>query len=75
MKVTVRFGVGNQLTRTFPQGSTINSVLTDRNVQAVLGFSTNVEGYVHGVPQPGTTLLVDGMTIDVNNKACEKAVS
>ena len=72
MTVTIRYGVGNELKKTFPPGTTIGQIISNANVRAVLQYGANVAGHVQGEQMPDATPARDGMTITVNDKACEK---
>lgn len=73
MSITVKYGSGNSLTKTFPVGTTVDGVLKNDAIKGALGFGNNVEGHVDGVPQTGSTSLRDGITLAVYDKACQKA--
>ena len=71
--ITVKYGTGNSLTRSFTTPITIGAILGDAAIQAALGFGSNVEGYLLGVPQPNSITLRGGDTLSINDKACGKA--
>jgi hypothetical protein len=71
IQVNVRFG--ETISKSFPEGTTIGAVLSDRELKAVLGWGDNVRALVHGVEQPVTALAPDGATIVVETRANSKA--
>lgn len=72
MQVTIHFGIGNSVSKQYPSGTTVNTVLQDTNLRAVLGYGENVRAVVDGVPQPGTAELSDGDEIHVEtNVGCK----
>ena len=73
MRITIRHGTGNDLTKEFPNGSTLGSVLADPQVKADLGYGDNVAGFIGGVPQDESIVLADGATISVHDRSCEKS--
>ena len=42
ISITVKYGIGNEVTKEYEEGVTIQDVLNDANLRAQLGFSTNV---------------------------------
>jgi hypothetical protein len=73
MKITIQYGTGNVASLEVAEGTTIDAAL--QQVRAQLGFGQSVEGHVEGVPQPPTTTLAEGDTVEVHDKACTKAVA
>ena len=71
--VTINFGLSNQLTRTFPTGTTVGELLNNPNLQAALGFGTNVVAKIDGVVQAPNNRLGDGDEVDIEIKANTKA--
>lgn len=43
MRVTIKYGPANCLTRDYPTGTPVKEVIFDRNVQSVLGYGNNVQ--------------------------------
>lgn len=75
ISITIRYGSGNTLTRTFGTPITVNQVLADRTIKGALGYGDNVEGRLNGIPQPGTNNLVNGDVLEVFDKACSKGAA
>jgi hypothetical protein len=73
MRITIRYGTGNELTREFGGTPTLGSILADVSVRAALGFGANVEGRIDNVPQGTGTVLHDRDVITVHDRACAKA--
>lgn len=73
ISVTIRFGSTNELTREFAAGTTVGSVLSDRNLQASLGFGGNVQAVVDGQVQQSNSPLTDGDVVTIETKANSKA--
>jgi hypothetical protein len=74
MIVTFRYGTGNEKVHTLPEGTTLGNALNDQRLKAGLGYGSNVEGSIGGIPQPPTTTLREGMLVTIADKACQKAV-
>lgn len=72
--LTVKYGTGNSLSRSFGHPITVGEILADRGIQSALGFGSNVEGFLNSVPQPNTVTLRDGDVLSVHDKACAKAI-
>src|SRR4051794_27451021 len=72
MRITVRF-TGIELTGEFQGEPTLGFVLADPHVKAQLGYGTDVEGHIGGVPQPNELQLRDGMVVSVHDRKCEKS--
>lgn len=74
MNITINYGTGNSISRSdFPQGTTIAQVLADPRVKGALGYGSNVEAHLDGIPQPGTNTVQDGDVLSIHDKACNKA--
>jgi hypothetical protein len=73
IQVTVRYGMAKRET-TVAEGTTIARILSDANNKAVLGYGDNVQAVVFGSVQELGTKVEDGMTIEVEAKANEKAI-
>ena len=67
--ITVKYGTNNSLTRSFTTPITIGVILGDAAIQAALGFGSNVEGYLLGVPQPNSITLRDGDMLSINDSS------
>ena len=79
MRIVIKYGTGNELTaensqivRDLGPGLTASQVIRTPRIQAALGYGANVEAFIGGVPNDNAT-VVDGMTISVHDKACQKA--
>lgn len=70
INVNVRFG--ETIARTYPEGTTIGTVLQDRELKTVMGWGDNVKALVQGVEQPVTALAPDGATIVIETRANQK---
>lgn len=73
MRVTIKFGSGNELVKEFPEGTSLGCAIKNPHVRGALGYGENVEGHIGGVPQDDSLTLRDGMTVSVNSRACAKA--
>ena len=73
MKLNISYGTGNKVTMDFPSGTTYKCVLTNPHVKGVLGYGSNVEARVGGVPQNDNDPIYSDMSIQVTDKACVKA--
>lgn len=71
--VTIRYG-GRTEARQYPVGSTISTVLNDRDLKAVMEWSDNVRALVGGIEQPTSAMLTDGSSIFIEMRANSKAV-
>jgi hypothetical protein len=71
--VTVRYGLSNELTREFKEGTTVGSVLGDPNIMAALGMGSNVVGKIDGSTMEMNHRLEDGDEMDVEVRANTKA--
>jgi len=73
MQVTIKYGPGNQLTRTLDPGAVMGDIIHDENIRAVLGFGDNVEPRVDGeVVRSASHPLRSGDTISLVTKAHSK---
>lgn len=72
--VTIRYGIS---TRTWvgDENATVGMILADQNNRVVCGYGDNVQGLIAGVPQDSSCVCPNGTTLDVENKANEKATS
>lgn len=73
--VTVRFGATATLTRAFPATTTIRSVLTRPDIKAALGYGENAVAKINGVAVRDDLYVSEGMRIDIETRAQEKAVA
>ena len=50
MQITVNYGVANSLTRDMPEGAALRDILSNQNIMAALGASSeNVAAKIDGV--------------------------
>lgn len=70
--VTIKFGLSNQLTRSFPDSATVEQIVQDSAVKTALGYGDNVTYAINGVNQPGNAQVEDGEEISVAQAACRK---
>lgn len=73
MRVTIKYGTGNELSKEFPEGTTLGCVLGNQHVRGSLGYGASVQGHIGGVPQSDSIVPPDGVTISVQDKSCTKA--
>lgn len=73
MQITINFGIGNAVTKSYPTGTTVGTVLGDQNLKAVLGYGDNVTAVVDGVRQPATAELSEGDEIQIETAVGYKA--
>lgn len=71
--VLVKYGTGNSVARTVDAGSTVAGLLARADVKGALGYGDSVQGFISGVPQPGSVALRDGDSVSVHDLACKKA--
>jgi len=70
--VTVQYGL-DRVTRTLPGPVTVEDVLDDENIKAVLGFGDNVRCLIDGVEQPLDAGLFHQATLVIETRANTKA--
>lgn len=75
VNVTVTFGATSRLTKSVPANTTIASLLTDRTLRAALGFGDNAIAKINGAAVRNDVYVRDGLVIDIETKAQEKAVA
>lgn len=73
MQVTIRFGV-DEITRNYPEGTTIGGIINDRESRVTLGYGDNIRCLVAGVEQSNQAIAPDGGTIVIETRANSKAV-
>ena len=73
MRVTVKYGTGNEISKEFDNGTSLGCILGNQHVKAVLGYGSNVAGHIGGVPQADSLIPPDGAVISVHEKSCSKA--
>jgi hypothetical protein len=74
MQVTLKYGLGS-VTREVPEGTTVASLISDHNNQAVLGHGNNVEAFAEEGPLDSYDQVGDGEIITLRAKANAKAQS
>jgi hypothetical protein len=70
--ITVRYGTSSR-NHTCDTTATTAQVLADPSNRLVLGYGDNVQGLVSGVVISGDTIIPDGATLNVENKANQKS--
>lgn len=70
--IRVRFG-SDEVTRQYPQGTNIGTVLGDHDLRVVLGYGDNTRALVAGVEQSTTAIVPDGSTVVIETRANSKA--
>lgn len=73
INITIRFGASNELNRGFSEGTTVGTILADRNLKAVLGFGDNVQAVIDGQVQPTSAPIGDGDVVTIETRANSKA--
>ncbi len=74
MSNLIRYGVTNSISQP-TTGKTVDQILKDKSMQAVLGFGDNVQARVNGRIVEGSYLVKDGETVDIETVANKKAAS
>lgn len=72
MQVTIKFGLGNQITKTYASGSTVGTILSDRNLLAALGAGDNIQAVIDGEVQSSDSPLSAGDVVILEAKAHKK---
>lgn len=73
--VTIAFGATAKLTRSYPHGTTVRSVLADRNVRSALGFGDGAVAKINGTRVSDDLYVTNGMQIDIETSAQQKAAA
>ena len=73
ISITVKYGIGNEVTKEYEEGVTIQDVLNDANLRAQLGFSTNVNTLVNDEYADPSYELEDGDVLIIEQRASQKA--
>lgn len=73
MQITISFGVGNSVTKEYPVGTTVGTVMGDQNLRAVLGYGENVTPVIDGVRQSCACALSNGDEIHIETAVGQKA--
>lgn len=70
INVQIRFG--ETISRSYPEGTTIGGILSDRELKSILGWGDNVRALIQGVEQPPTAVVPDDVLIVVETRANSK---
>ena len=71
--VTLRYGLTNTVTRSFPEDTTVSDVLSDRSILAALSAPEAVSAVANGVTLDGSNNLFGLGTITLEQQASSKA--
>jgi hypothetical protein len=71
--ITLKYGSSIH-TMTVSQNTNIGQALMDGTAKVILGYGDNVHGLIGGVAQTNDTIIPDGATVEIENKANSKAV-
>ncbi len=72
-RVTINYGATASITREVPTHQTVRGLLTDRNIRAALGFTDGAIAKVNGATVSNDLYVTDGMRIDIETQAQQKA--
>lgn len=70
--ITLQYGSQTH-SMTVDQRTNIGQALMDTTARVILGYSDNVHGLISGVAQSNDTIIPDGATVVIENKANSKA--
>jgi hypothetical protein len=70
--ITIRFGLGNEVTRPLGSYDTVGQAVNDPAIQSLLGYGANVEATVAGVVVSNDTRIAGDVTISLQTKAHTK---
>ncbi len=71
--VTIRYGLTNTVTRSFPYDATVADILNDRSILAALSAPESVSAVSSGETLSGSDLLNGFSTITLEQQASSKA--
>ncbi len=71
--VTLRYGLTNTVTRSFPEDTTVSDLLADRSILAALSAPESVSAVANGVTLDGSNMLHGLGTITLEQQASSKA--
>jgi len=71
--VTIRYGLTNTVTRSFPYDATVADILSDRSILAALSAPESVSAVSGGETLSGSDLLNGFSTITLEQQASSKA--
>jgi hypothetical protein len=71
--VTLRYGLTNTVTRSFPEDTLISDILSDRSILAALSAPESVSAVANGVTLDGNNSLYGLGTITLEQQASSKA--
>ena len=72
MSITIKFGLGNEVTQPVAKFNTVGDVLQDAAIQSLLGYGSNVEVTINGSVVPNDTRTYAGMILSIQTKAHTK---
>jgi hypothetical protein len=72
-RITLRYGAANVLSVQVDSATTVRSVLQNPTYRAALGFTDGVVAKINGASVNDDLTVSDGMTIDIETRAQEKA--
>lgn len=72
MQINIKYGV-DVISKTYSSAPTVQNVLRDPNLKAVLGFGDNVRALINGIEQPLTTTVPNGCTLSIETRCNTKA--
>jgi hypothetical protein len=74
IEVTIRFGVGNGIVKSFPRGTTIGQILNDAQVRQALGYpATNIRALIGRVSQDLNSVAQNSDVIEIETVGTAKA--
>jgi hypothetical protein len=75
ISITIKYGVGDEITKAFEDGITVGQVMANQSVKIALGYGDNVRGLIDGVEQPSSMELSDGDVLNIETRANQKAIN
>lgn len=75
VSVTIRFGGGNELTRSVDQGTSLGSLVQNRDIKAALGYGDNINVLIsrRHIDDPASYRVGEDVTVDIETAAARKA--
>ena len=71
--IEVSYGISRR-NHTCESAETVGQVIADPNNRIVLGYGDNVQALIGGVVVSGDVVVPDGATVNLENRANQKAV-
>ena len=71
--ITLRYGATNELRVSVPEHTTIKTVLTNPSYKAALGYGSNVVAKINGASVRDDVFETDGLTVEIEVQAQQKA--